>query len=58
MIGTDGTLSHLTVIQQVTPAMEAAAADALRQWRYKPAACGSTAVRVETSIDVDFHIRY
>jgi TonB family protein len=58
VIGTDGTLSHLTVIQQVTPAIEAAAADALRQWRYKPAACGSTAVRVETSIDVDFHIRY
>jgi TonB family protein len=58
VIEEDGTLSRLTVIQQVTPAIEAAAADALRQWRYKPAVCGSTPIRVETSISVDFHLRY
>jgi outer membrane biosynthesis protein TonB len=58
VIETDGTLSHLTLIQQVTPALEAAVADAVRQWRYKPAACGSTPVRVETAIAVDFHLRY
>lgn len=58
VIETDGTLSHLTLIQQVTPAPEAAAADAVRQWRYKPAACGSTPFRVETAIAVDFHLRY
>jgi len=33
VIETDGTLSHLTFIQQVTPALQAAAADAVRQWR-------------------------
>ena len=54
----DGTLSHLTVIQQVTPAIESAAADAVRQWHYKPAVCGATPIRVETSIAVDFHLRY
>ncbi len=58
VIETDGTVSHLTLIQQATPALEAAAADAVRQWRYKPAACGSTPVRVETAIAVDFHLRY
>jgi TonB family protein len=58
IIETDGTLSHLTLIQQVTPALESAAADAVRQWRYKPAACGSTPVRLETAIAVDFHLRY
>jgi len=58
VIEADGTLSHLTVIQQVTPAIESAAADAVRQWHYKPAVCGSTPVRVATSIAVDFHVRY
>jgi TonB family protein len=58
VIEEDGTLSRLTVIQQVTPAIEAAAADALRKWRFKPAVCGSTPIRVETSISVDFHLRY
>ena len=56
VIEADGTLSHLTVIQQVTPAIEAAAADAIRQWRYKPASCGATPIRVETSIAVDFYL--
>jgi TonB family protein len=58
VIEPDGTLSDLTLIQQVTPALEATAADAVRQWRYKPAVCGSTPIRVETAISVDFHLRY
>jgi TonB family protein len=54
VLETDGTLSHLTPIQRVTPTLELAAADAIRQWRYKPAACDSTPIRLETSIPVDF----
>jgi TonB family protein len=54
VLETDGTLSHMTPIQRVTPRLELAAADALRQWRYKPAACDSTPIRMETSIPVDF----
>ena len=54
VIETDGTLSHLTLIQRATPTLESAAADAIRQWHYKPAACGSTPIRMETSIPVDF----
>jgi TonB family protein len=57
VIETDGTLSHLMPIERLTPTLESAAADAIRQWRYKPAACGSTPIRVETSIPVDFWLQ-
>ncbi|HKV04514.1 MAG TPA: TonB family protein [Candidatus Acidoferrales bacterium] len=50
----DGSLSHTRVIQRATPALEAAALLSLSQWRYKPAMCGQTAVRTETSISLDF----
>jgi TonB family protein len=57
VIETDGTLSHLTLIQRATPTLESAAADAIRQWHYRPAACGSTPIRMETSIPVDFWLQ-
>ena len=57
VIETNGTLSHLTLIQRATPTLELAASDAIRQWRYKPAACGSTPIRVQTSIPVDFWLQ-
>ena len=56
VIQVDGSLSNLTLIRGATPELEAAAADALRQWRYKPASCGSTPIRVETLISFDFWI--
>jgi TonB family protein len=58
VIEADGTLSHLTLIQRATPSLESAAAEAIRQWHYKPAVCGSTAIRMETSIPVDFWLQY
>ena len=57
VIETDGTLSQLTLIQRATPALESAALDAVRQWRYKPAACSSVPIRVETSIPVSFWLQ-
>jgi TonB family protein len=57
VIQTDGTLSNLTLIRRATPKLEASAADAIRQWRYKPAICGSTPIRVETSISFNFWLR-
>jgi TonB family protein len=50
----DGTLSHLTVIHGAAGELEAAAMEAVRQWRYKPAACGDIPIRMETSIMIDF----
>jgi len=57
VIETDGTLSHLTLIQRATPRLELAASDAIRRWRYKPASCGSTPIRMETSIPVEFWLQ-
>lgn len=57
VVDTDGTISRSAVIQRATPALESAAADAIRQWRYKPASCGSIPIRVETSISVDFWLQ-
>jgi TonB family protein len=50
----DGSLSHVTVIQGANPDMNTAAAEAFRRWRYKPAQCGQTPVRVEKSMYFDF----
>jgi len=57
VIEADGTLSHLTIIHRADPVLESAAADAIRDWYYQPAACGSTPIRVETSISADFLLR-
>jgi TonB family protein len=54
VIETDGSLSHIGIIHRATLDLEAAAAEAVRQWRYKPAVCGPTPARLETSIPVDF----
>ena len=58
VIESDGTLSHLTLIQQATPALESAVAQAIRRWRYKPASCDSTPIRIETSLAVDFWLQH
>jgi len=50
----DGSLSHVTVIQGANPEMNTAAFEAYRRWRYKPAQCGQTPIRLETSMYFDF----
>ena len=57
VIEANGTLSHLTIIQRASPELETAAAEAIRQWRYKPAACGSVPIRVETAVSTDFRVQ-
>jgi TonB family protein len=58
VIEADGSLSHLTIIHRATPDLDAAAFEAIRHWHFKPAACGQTPIRVETSIATDFSLRY
>jgi outer membrane biosynthesis protein TonB len=48
----------MTIIHRATPDLEAAAVEAIRHWHYKPAACGQTPIRVETSIATDFWFEY
>ncbi|MGO9640159.1 MAG: energy transducer TonB [Candidatus Acidiferrales bacterium] len=52
----DGTVSHLTTLQSAWPALERAAREAIRKWKYKPRFCHGTPVRGETIIDVSFYI--
>lgn len=54
VIEQDGSVSHLTSIHRATPGLEAAAADAIRQWRFEPIMCAGKPVRVEKSIQIDF----
>jgi len=54
VIEENGALSHVTVIQGANPDMNTAAFEAFRRWRYKPAQCGQTPIRVETSMYFDF----
>jgi TonB family protein len=56
VIEADGSLSHLTIIHRAPRDLEAAAGEAVRHWHYKPAACGQTPIRLETSIAVDFKL--
>jgi TonB family protein len=54
VVDENGSVSHVTVIQGATPEMNTAAVEAFRRWRYKPAQCGQTRIRVETSMYIDF----
>ena len=58
VIEADGSLSHLTLIQRATPALESAAVAAIRQWHYKPASCAGILIRMETSISTDFSLQF
>ncbi len=43
IIGRDGLLHHITVIQSASPALDAAAIRVLRRWRFRPATCSGYA---------------
>jgi len=58
VVEVDGSLSHMAIIHRATPDLEAAAIEAIRHWHYKPAACGQTPIRAETSIATDFWLQY
>jgi TonB family protein len=57
VIEADGRLSHITPIQGATPSLQSAALDAVRQWSYKPASCGPTPIRIQSSIRVYFRLK-
>lgn len=54
VLGTNGTVSNLTIIHPASRELEEAAAQAVSHWRYKPVTCGGQPAQVETFIDVDF----
>jgi protein TonB len=51
-VGADGTVAAVTVMKTTNPSLNAAAMDAVRQWRFKPTPRGHTAM-VELAFDLD-----
>jgi protein TonB len=58
IIGKDGTISQIGVIDSASPAFSEAALNAVRQWRYRPYLLNGTPVEVSTTITVNFKIGY
>ena len=56
VIDEDGRVSSLTVLKS-HPLLEAAALDAVRQWRYVPTLLNGVRVSVLLTVTVDFHLR-
>jgi protein TonB len=54
IIGKDGSVKKLDVISG-QPLLNAAAQDAVRQWRYRPARLNGEAAEMDTEVDVMFN---
>jgi TonB family protein len=58
IVETDGSISNPRVLQSASTMLDAAAIDAVRQWKYTPVSCDGVPVRVETSIEINFYLNY
>jgi periplasmic protein TonB len=54
IIGKDGTIQNLHVVQTSSPLLNQAAIDAVKQWRYKPYILNGEPVEVDTTVTVTF----
>ncbi|HET9406421.1 MAG TPA: energy transducer TonB [Candidatus Sulfotelmatobacter sp.] len=54
LISGDGHVERVKIVQNATPALDQAAADAVRQWVYSPPNCGSTPLPTETEVSTSF----
>ena len=57
VIGADGSVRDVHVLRSVHPLLDAAAIEAVRQWRYTPALLNGEPVPVVTTITVAFRLR-
>jgi TonB family protein len=56
VIGMDGTVLDIRVINAPNPGLEKAALNAVKQWRYTPTLLNGEPVEVVTTIDVNFRL--
>jgi protein TonB len=56
VIGTDGNIQTLDVIDSPSPLLNQAALDAVKQWKYKPYLLNGNPVEVDTQITVNFSL--
>lgn len=54
VIGKDGTVQSLKVLNSPSPALSQAAMDAVKQWKYRPYVLNGTPIEVDTQITVNF----
>lgn len=54
VIGKDGTIQSLKVLNSPSPALSQAAMDAVKQWKYRPFMLNGNPVEVDTQITVNF----
>lgn len=54
VIGLDGSVRGVTVVHSVDPALDAAAASAVSQWRYEPTTCSGIPVETIAPLEVRF----
>jgi protein TonB len=54
IIGKDGTIQNLHVVQSASPLLNQAAIDAVKQWRYRPYILNGEPVEVDTTVTVNF----
>ena len=56
IIGVDGVVTEAKVVSSTDPIFDAAALDAVRQWRYKPAKKGGKPIAMAVTIPVVFQL--
>ncbi|MCC6589002.1 MAG: TonB family protein [Bryobacterales bacterium] len=56
VIGTQGDVSHISVLDSPNPALAGAATKAVRQWRYTPTWLNGQPVEVETTIAINYKL--
>ncbi len=54
----DGSILHIQVIQSPYLSLTRAAQEAVSQWKYRPAICHGSPIRLETMIDVVFALTH
>lgn len=54
VVGVDGYLHDLRMLESPDPDLTAAGLEALRQWKYQPPSCDGKPIRIETFVDVVF----
>ena len=54
VIGKDGTIENLHVVSTASPLLNAAAVEAVKQWKYRPYILNGEPVEVDTTVTVNF----
>jgi TonB family protein len=57
VLGTDGSLRNLKVIETAGANLDASATEAVRRWKYQPSMCGDKPIPAELAISVIFQAR-